>query len=656
MPQQAGYLSTDPNEGRPLRTQSRAQTTPAASAAPAYLSTDPNEGEPDFRADNAVDEAGQNVVADHPHTRLGKVVLHALDAMNPVAAAQAFGRSVIPEAMAKAMGAGDEEASQYGPINTIVNPMRATFEAAREAFAQGDYGSAAIKALFSGVPMAGPAMAQMGDEMGTDPQKAIGSALGFAGNLVMPKLIGGARIQSPLKPKANPTETAAVAFGRERGIPIDAGTATGSQFVKNVQKKAASSFGGANTAETAQRAQAEALARTGNKLANEVSTTPIGAVEAGEAVQGALKGKIQKASSAQSDAYGRLREMEASATPDMVAAKGVKRGPDGSSAESFQDMQLAVDLRGSKTTLRPILQRLLKKKELTGQLMGAEGRAAVALDSLVTGPDFAPLSVVDAALGDLKAMARGADMPELRSSGQGIAAEAVRRLDGQVRARAAQAGPKVLQALEEGRAATRTKYETAEAMDLIAPIGGEPKAVFSRLVASKDAGLSKLRELQKQAPTELPKMARAVLEEILDKPTSEGGFKFADKAFADWQRLGAGTKKILFPKDGQVRALDNFFLLAKRIGENPNPSGTAQVMNATNVVTAIPMYAMAKILYTPTGVRALTRAMEIGVSPKPAAQAAAMAQLARAGKEAGVVIPFPKAAEADPDPKKAGRP
>lgn len=696
-----------------------------------------------------------------------------------------------------------------GTVKQVGEAQGALGLQAKEAFDRGEYFRATIKGVEYLIPILGPMMAAAGDKMEQGDvaegigELGMGTLLTLGGAKTQPKLRGQVRG----RPALNPAEAEAVAFAQQEGIPLDAGTATGSQWVKNAQKKAGGSWGGANTVETAQRAQADALAVTGEKLvarANEgpdgAPGKPVMAVEAGEGIQSAMKGKLSAEDKRADTAYGRLRDYEAGAAPEDVAVRSqsvasdpkaldrnfilrwladdlkempyqssgrmrgqqaidtmteatsqeagrralytprvagspvqdtlnlagvsgtkaelaarIERGlqtgkidsklakiadayaeawdgqqfdfdivsdqaladagirrrsmkspitmpdvtepgasrffadqalPEVPKALATESQRFSIDLRPFKPQLQPAMDRLNAKLEY-GPLMGAEQNAAVRLKALLNGPDFAPLSVVDAVLGDLKSLAR-ADMPELRTSGQGIMADTVRRLDAIVRARAAKAGPQVLAALNEGRAATVSKYATKDAMKLIAPLkgkGSEPQAVFARLTAKKDAGLAKLRELQKQAPEEVPNVARALLEEIFDKPTSEGGFQFAAKAQADWQKLGAGTKKILFPKEGHVRALDNFFLLAKKIGENPNPSGTAQTLNATNVVAGIPMYALAKLLYTPNGVRALTRAMEISVSPKPAAQAAAMAQLARAGKEAGVILPFPKAAE-----------
>ena len=75
-------------------------------------------------------------------------------------------------------------------------------------------------------------------------------------------------------------------------------------------------------------------------------------------------------------------------------------------------------------------------------------------------------------------------------------------------------------------------------------------------------------------PRRLPQVGRAFLEELLQKATAEGGFERAAGLQADWQRLGPETKRLLFRDPAHIKDLDNFFLLAKKMGENPNPSGS----------------------------------------------------------------------------------
>lgn len=308
-----------------------------------------------------------------------------------------------------------------------------------------------------------------------------------------------------------------------------------------------------------------------------------------------------------------------------------------------------VDLRPTKAALQPLYDRLMQAKEIAPP-MGAEAQGLKALHRLMQAPNLAPLSVVDEALGDLKALARGAEMPELRSGGQARAAVAVKQLDAQVRAAAAKAGPDVLAALEEGRAATVRKFAIQDARDVIGGGGAqEPATVYARLTAGKDAGLTKLRALQQHAPEQVPIIARAYLENALTLATAEGGFGHAAKLFADWQRLGTNTKLALFPKPGQIQALDDFFMLAKQLTKNRNTSGTANVANALNmtqVLAYFPAKWTALLMTTPRGVRVLTRAAQVSVNASPAARASAIAQVVRVAQAEG--LPVPVMAEKEP--------
>jgi hypothetical protein len=334
--------------------------------------------------------------------------------------------------------------------------------------------------------------------------------------------------------------------------------------------------------------------------------------------------------------------------------------PEGAGAKT-QGMLMPVDIRPAKASLKPLYDELMQKRAITGVLQGAEGRAAVALDSLFKGPDHAPLTIVDAALSDIKSLARGNGdtLPAMRSRGQAVAGQAVKYLEAQVRGRAAQAGPHVLQTLEEGRAATHAKYTTADVLDQIRQ---EPVQAYRQMTAPKDAGIKLLRTVQREAPQVMPEIARAYLDDLLQKATEAGGFKHADRLFADWQKLGAETKRALFPKEGQTAALDNFFLLAKRIAANPNPSGTALTLwkggeltaLVTNPVVGVPyslsMAALSKLLHSPTGVRLLTRGLSIPVGNKVAATAWA-AEFAKAVGGTGSLVPAAAAA----DQERSGR-
>lgn len=799
-------LSTDPNAGEPLRT---------SGGAPRVLSTDPNAGEP-LRVQASKQRGWFDTDFVTPPRPEDFPVVNLLKGAWNVAKEIPAGIVALAKDLPPRL---DPDGSVHFPLEQSIKGIAGahvnTGAQAVESFRGGDYITAGRKAMNAAVPVLGPVLDASED---TIQQGQIAEGIGEVGTNVLLTALG-------MRPKAaavpgarpagrvprNPAEAAAVQFAREEGIPLDAATATGSQYLRSLQKRAGGSWGGANTVEAAQAAQGDALAAAADRLAQRANAggPAVGPVEAGEGVRAALQGRVKDLHGQANRAYGRVRDAEAAAPEEMVQARpqkpeaaphvtpeqsfllrwlskdleenqftpssrmpagarrleewqkaktaeefneavyspraagtqtqsmfealgikgsrpeiamrierhltgqkkdarltkladafneafdgerfdfdlvsddtlsalGIRRrdlrspetlpdyaeagaatfypewanpaAPRGGAAAGETAMRLAVDLRSAKDAMRPVLQQLEMEREVVGVLHGDKAKAAVALRGLVDGPDFASLSTVDAALSPIKKLA-SADMPQLRSRGQGLLSKLVSELDAAVKGRAQAAGGDVAQALSEGRAATRAKYQTADVMKRVAPKNREPRAVFDALTRNRDAGIQKLRDLQKQAPAEVPNVARALLEDLFDLPTATGGFKGADGAFARWHKIGGDTKAILFPDRGHRVALDRFFLLAKKIGENPNPSGTAQVLNATNLLAGIPMFGLAKLLYSQRGVNALTGVLEVsGTRPgAKIARAAALAQLSRAAKEAGVTLEgLPAAAEAEP--------
>jgi hypothetical protein len=455
---------------------------------------------------------------------------------------------------------------------------------------------------------------------------------------------GAAGVASAVRPRSSvapvsrltPEEQASNDFARTSQIPLDAATATGSPVVRGAQKLVAHTLGGARTAEGLRAGQELALTRVAGELGDQTGVAPTHPVEAAEGIRQALEQKIATHRSEQNTAYTQLRS--------LVESKG----------------GVNVNVTPVKQAFAPIYDSLLRERELVGTLQGGKGRALVALDAIMKGPNDVPFDVADAALGDLKALARTSDLPALRTQGQGLAAKAVTELGAQVDAAAFGAGDQVKFALDAGRAATRAKYATADVLDLLR---AEPRELFNQLTRQKDAGLVKLRAIQETVPDQVPHLARALLEDMLAPATERGRFEHTDRLYADWQKLGPDTKKLLFP-DAELRGrLDNFFLLAKRINENPNPSGTAHVaaigaqgaMFWTNPLVALKTqlgaYGLSKLLYTPRGVRAVTKVLSsMPARPTPetlqaAARTAGWAEVVAAAKAIGVGLPVPQAAD-----------
>jgi hypothetical protein len=332
-----------------------------------------------------------------------------------------------------------------------------------------------------------------------------------------------------------------------------------------------------------------------------------------------------------------------SVAADQAIAGDIGAVLEGKHLVRTETVPLGVDLRGGKQGLQPIYAQLKREGELA-PLMGAKADALRVLDRLMTAPDVAPLSVVDGALGELKgALRKGRRAGEFLSDGQGATAQIVRELDDAVQAAAKEAGPEVHEALMSGRASTIAKYDALDVLDLL---NAEPVKTVNALTAPKGGGIAKLREVARIAPKEMAKVGRSWLDEQLGTATEAGGFAHADKLYANWQKLDAPTKRILFGDAGYVKDLDNFFLLAKKLSDNPNPSGSARVGAtvghlATGGAAAasgnVPMLAaqlgyeltgaaVAKLVHSRRGVQLLTQGLRIPVpSVSSGVQSAAVA-------------------------------
>lgn len=314
---------------------------------------------------------------------------------------------------------------------------------------------------------------------------------------------------------------------------------------------------------------------------------------------------------------------------------------------------LPVDLAPAKHALSGLYDQWKRESEIVPLSMGGDkGRAFAALDRLMNGPDVASVSVVDQALSSLKTLARGANMPELRTAGQGGAAFAVGELDKAVRVAASKAGPDALAALEEGRDAHRLMRGFDP---IIEQLQREPVQVYRRLTAPGDTQIGLLRQVSEAAPQATPDIARAWLDERLNLATERGRFEHADRLYADWRKLGQQTKNVLFPDPRHQAEVGQFFMLAKRLAENPNPSGTAGTLVKTgeaaglltHPVATLPMSlslgALSTLLYSPRGARALVHYAQRTHTPSGVVPAAlahiAWIELANAARAEGLALP-----------------
>lgn len=736
----------------------------------------------DFQSTNEKDAAGRATLEPNSVATFAR---HVGAQINPVPIGQLM---PFPKV---AGGAGWDAPLQA--LKNIGAAHEAVAHQAKAAYDQGDYATAGRKAFDYLIPVLGPVLDQAADRMQRGEYvAAIGDAIGMALSLFGPKAIGQASAAGrtrtltarPAVVNQDAAAAAAVQFGQSRGVPIDAGTATGNRFVQAAQTVADHSPLGSMVAERSKAATTRAMTRVGGELAEEASPVAATAEQAGQGVRDSALTLIKDLNAQATTAYDKLRAIEAdpkhsrlipSAPVNSPAyqrilgklAAGAEDGRAPSKAElialrqieteldiqpfkpgkliqdvpghaesgthydyrsagapvfheilqaapgtadmtrgevlgairktlqtgdwtnasrgaltvarqrlkasgqlggpllpsntpllgTLDRVALPVELHGVKTALEPLYTRLRREAELV-PLQGDKGRALVALDRLLNGPDVAPVSIVDAALGDLKSMAR-ADIPELRTQGQGLAAAAVKELDKAVRNAAMRGGPAAIGALEEGRGATIGKYQTIEVLELLRQ---EPVQAYRQLTAPKDSAITLLRKVREIAPMEVEKVARGLLEDLLTQK--------ADKAAADWRRVGTETRKILFAQPGQSQALDHFFVLQQKLKEsdvfNASKSGvTASVAGQMTAAVLHPLYgipivalqgALSKLLHSPAGVRALTRGLSVSLKT-PASVSGAMRQsllgeLLTAARAAGASLgqPLPALAGAGTSP------
>lgn len=519
------------------------------------------------------------------------------------------------------------------------------------------------------LPVFGPQAAAAGEQIGSgDVAGGLGRGVGLGANLASGRIASGVKNAvrvAPLK-NANPKVAAAVEQGAAAGVPVDLATASGNAFVVNAQKGLGQTIGGSVVGGRAARRQGEALEAHGRDLADDVHPSAMTPESAGANTMDALHARVQSLSREADTAYAALRKFEEQAAPQTVqtTTTGTVAGGGQVAVPQPKQVKLAVDVKAAKDALRPLYDDLMRQaNELNIPMQGGRARALAALDRLMNADDVASLSVVDAALGDLKALQRSLDDIDT-SSASAITSTSVKMLDRQVVQTARNAGPDVLQALLDGRKATVGKYHANDVLESLGgeiragAVKGEPVGAFRRMKQADDLGLRRLQQVARETPQQLPQIGRAVLDDLFQTATQEGGLSRADGMFRAWNSLGNETKKLLFSKPGQVQSLDNFFLLAKKVSENPNRSGTALVSIsgaelaaiggglATGNIPALLTSAgfgltsamLTKALYSPRLVRLLTQGLTIPPNV-PAAAAWTNAFTKAAGEEGIELVP-----------------
>ncbi len=503
-----------------------------------------------------------------------------------------FGRlaeNLNPLPLAKALV--PEMLGGAGPLNTaraMLTPNPQVAQEAADAFNKGNYGRG-IASTVEDIPLVGPMIRQAEQ----DYRKGdYGALAGTAATLALPGAVkkgfgmirGTARIPNSL----NPVEQSAVNYAAGQGIPVDLGTATGNKFVGAAQSLVQKQPLMAAKSQALRQAQEQAVAQTGQRLAQSVAPTGVGdAVAAGEGVIGQTKARVKNLNDIADRSYGELRRIQAQPQNTRPVQVGTMQAPGPNPAASLtpagmpvtvpniQNLQLPTDYTRLKTQVAPIVDQL-EKTIPEAQRQASPGYSA--LRQILDRPDAVDVSTAQADLSAIQNIARPYnELPQVKGLSKGLAASAVPTLRSSIDDAIAAGGPRATQVLERGRQATKAKYATN---DILESLPTEPGQIVKRLARNDDTSIQLLRNVQKTAPKALPSVARSVVEGLVDDMTYQGDIRKAQGAVRQWHNIGDNTKAILFPNPAVRQNITDFVNFAEMMTRNSNPSGTASTLGS----------------------------------------------------------------------------
>lgn len=608
-----------------------------------------DEGLPVFKA-----EASGVSDAAGAFYKFGKGFVNSVNPLPALQALYAHAKAADPAGVDPLHGLGG---GVVGLVKDIGKAQGEQFTKAQQAYQEGRMSEAFGHTMAWLLPLLGPAAANAGEKIG---QGEIAEGLGEATGLVAPfgaratqtggvlptaanarraaagaqvaeaqtlgaTIPGATRASGPprqivpgLQQPLSPEDSAAVQYAQDRGIPLDASTATGSKMVRAVQGAVRGSPTGALVTEAATRRIGEELAVEGRRLAESVAGNPETPESAGAGVRSAVDDVIAEHKAQADTSYDAVRAFEADpryARDVDVHVTGTLGGQE-ISVPSKQSMPLPVDMRVAKKALEPLYQQFLTNP--------ARAADATWLRAIIDGPDFRPFSNANDLLSSLQKIARDKGGP---------AKLGVTQLHQAVDRAVALAGPDAIAALQAGRAASKSQHQVSEILKkLTTGTNNEPVRIHQKLAQPHDKGIDQLRELERVAPEALPAVARAIITDILEPGPAgtETMLGHAQQSANAWEKIGPSSRRILFPSTH--RDITTFLHLRKKLAENPNPSGTAHVgiMGAhlalyiahplSGIVSVVPPYVLAKLLYTPRGIKLLTEGIRLSSSESAASK------------------------------------
>lgn len=255
--------------------------------------------------------------------------------------------------------------------------------------------------------------------------------------------------------------------------------------------------------------------------------------------------------------------------PGSYAAAAAELPP-GAGALPPTAMQVPATVKGIKDQLRQDYQERLSV------IRSAQKEADPALQAMIEfmeGPDDLPVMQLEQIASTLRRQSRGGkaikDPNALRTRSQALANRMLSMIEPVIE-EATGTVPGLRESLEAGRrgwAEMMPVEATRQALD-------KRKSAMARyrsMVDADDASIEVLRNVQRDAPETLPKIARAKLDQVIDLAIKENKPETAQRI---WNKVGPETRKLLFDP-GHASDLDNFFQVLVDRKKHVNPSGTA---------------------------------------------------------------------------------
>jgi hypothetical protein len=500
---------------------------------------------------------------------------------------------------------------------------------------QGRYVEAAGHAGAAALPVLGPAAAQAGELIG-DGQiaRGLGQATGLVGSVLLPRVIAPAEaasgavasrvsdaavgaVNKVVETAPRPLPGGASAMADRLNIPLTRGMSGGSKTLQAAEKML-----GHSVAPDLYEPILE-KARTGvTEGANQLSGGF--AVDRYAAGQNTLDAMLEAARSHEATAqteYDNLRDHEENPDNTRTVQVGLKPNPVvGTGApELIPDMQpvkLPTDMRPVKQAVAPYVDEV-QRRMTPAQRNTDPGLSA--LQNILTRPDALPASVAEADLGYLKDIQRSDATPQAKR----LATIAAQALQPAIDTAVSAAGPDALESLQTARGSWAARSSILDDVKGLAndTTGRTGQVLLTqKLLQPSDASFPALERVLGVAPTAAQDLGKAYLTERVFKKAA-GGDELTNPVQAQnlWNQIGPRTKAALYTPD-QIQDMNDFLTLAKRVSENPNPSGTGIIntllkmgVMVTHPGTGLAGFALgrkvANLLYFPGGMQKLATAI-----------------------------------------------